>query len=175
MGNEMKRNDSDEQFDRRLKEKECDHGKSSRLNIVIHRILCSDSWILRPLQILTRIILHLEIPQKHFKNGLCIFHPYNIIMHPDTKIGSNVTIYHNVTIATVWSGIKKGTPVIEDNVIIYPHSVLLGHLTIGRNSIVGAGSIVIHDVPSGCIAAGNPAKVVGNVTDNRPIEIRRYY
>jgi serine acetyltransferase len=152
-----------------------DHAKASGFNRLIHRVLGAKSILMLPFQMLARIVLHLEIPREHFKKGLFIAHPYNIILHKDARIGSNVTIYHNVTVATVWSGRKQGTPVLEDNVIIYPHSVILGNCTVGKNSIVGAGSVVVDNVPSDSIVAGNPAKIIGMVTDKRPIEIRRYY
>jgi serine O-acetyltransferase len=75
-------------------------------------------------------------------------------------MGSNITIHHNVTIATIKTGKNKGAPIIEDNVVIYPHSVILGNVTIGKDSIVGAGSVVVHSVPANCSVAGNPARVV---------------
>ena len=148
---------------------------TSRLSRLVHFIFASESILMLPFQMFFRIILHLEIPIEYFKKGLFLIHPYNIILHKDTRIGSNVTIYHNVTVATVWEGSKQGTPVLEDNVIIYPHSVILGNCSVGRNSIVGAGSVVLDNVPPNSIVAGNPAKIIGMVTDKRPIEIRRYY
>jgi serine acetyltransferase len=148
---------------------------SSRLSVIIHRILSMEGPLIRPFQKIIKIVFHLEISTRHFRNGLLIIHPYNVIIHPDAQLGSNVTIYHNVTVATIWSGKKKGTPKIEDGVVVYPHSILLGNITIGKNSIVGAGSVVIKDVPPGSIVAGNPARIIGKVLDERPIEIRRFF
>jgi serine acetyltransferase len=148
---------------------------TGRLSRLIHRVFTSESMLMLPFQILLRIVFHLEISGECFKKGLFLIHPYNIILHKDARLGSNVTIYHNVTVATVWDGKKKGTPVLEDNVIIYPHSIILGNCTVGKNSIIGAGSVVLESVPPNSIVAGNPARVIGTVTDKRPIEIRRYY
>jgi Serine acetyltransferase len=130
---------------------------------------------MRPFQLVARIILHIEVPRPLFIKGLFLAHPYNIIIHSDAVIGWNVTIYHGVTIAKVWAGKKKGSPTIGDNVIIYPQSIILGNVTIGENSIVGAGSVVVHDVPPNSIVAGNPARTINTVTDERPIAVRRYY
>lgn len=138
--------------------------KSSRLSFVVHTLFFSDSKFLRPFRFFIRMLLHLEIPARFFKQGLLLIHPYNIIIHPDTIIGMDVTIYHNVTTAKIWSGKKKGSPVIGDNVTIYPHSIILGSVNIGNNCVIGAGSVVTKSVPSGSVVAGNPARIIRKVT-----------
>ena len=50
--------------------------------------------------------------------------------------------------------------VIEDHVLIGARSIILKGVTIGRGSVIGAGSVVVKDIPAGCIAAGNPCKVI---------------
>lgn len=54
---------------------------------------------------------------------------------------------------------------IMDNVMIGAHSVILPGVTIGPNSIVAAGSVVVKDIPRGVIVGGNPAKVIGTMDD----------
>lgn len=56
--------------------------------------------------------------------------------------------------------IQTAPIVIEDNVWIGAHSIILKGVTIGARSIIGAGSVVTHDIPADCIAAGNPCKIV---------------
>ncbi len=85
-------------------------------------------------------------------------------------IRSNVTIYHNTTMGSKQFGNKKGVPTIEDNVIIYPNSCLLGKITIGKNAIIGADSIVFSDVEKNTIVAGNLAREVGDIVDNKAME-----
>jgi serine acetyltransferase len=51
-------------------------------------------------------------------------------------------------------------PVVEDDVVVFPNSVITGHITIGRGAVVGAGSIVLKDVPPGAKAVGNPARIL---------------
>ena len=55
---------------------------------------------------------------------------------------------------------KKDVTIIEDNVRIFVNSVVLPGIKIGENSIVGAGSVVMKDVPPNCVVMGNPARVV---------------
>ncbi len=52
---------------------------------------------------------------------------------------------------------------IDDNVTIFANAVLLGDIKIGKNAIIGAGSVVLNDVGENCIAAGNPAKVIKKI------------
>ena len=132
-----------------------------RLNILVNKAFGSRSCLYKPLRFCFRVLFHLEIPQRFFNSGLHLMHPYNIIIHPDSKIGSNITIFHNVTIGAKKTGKNAGSPTIEDNVTICPNSIILGNVTIGRNAIIGAGSVVVHSVPADCSVAGNPARVVG--------------
>ena len=79
------------------------------------------------------------------------------------KIGNNVRIFHNVTIGCKWSDNqleKEYAPVIEDNVMIGAGAVILGNVRIGKNSIIGANSVVNHDVEMNTVVAGIPARVI---------------
>ena len=55
---------------------------------------------------------------------------------------------------------KSKPIIIEDNVFIGARSIVLKGVTIGRGSVIGAGSVVIHSVPSNVVACGNPARVI---------------
>ena len=52
---------------------------------------------------------------------------------------------------------------IKDKVWIGAHAIILGPITIGENSIIGAGSVVVKDVPANSVVAGNPAKVIKTI------------
>lgn len=93
----------------------------------------------------------------------------NIMIGDNVKIGGGTYVYttdfHSLdpTIRASDYDTKycKSAPVkICNNVFIGAHSIILKGVTIGENSIVGAGSVVTKDIPSNCIAAGNPARVV---------------
>lgn len=88
------------------------------------------------------------------------------------EIGKNVTITEGVVILTHgfdWSVLKivygdiigsAGRVVIEDNCFIGVNTIILKGVTIGKNSIIGAGSLVCKDIPENSVAAGNPCKVI---------------
>ena len=92
----------------------------------------------------------------NIEDGILFPHPVGIVIGQGVNIGKNCTIYQNVTI-----GSKNGKyPKIGNNVIIYANSVVVGDITIGDNSIIGAGSVVLKSFPSNSIIAGNPAKII---------------
>lgn len=90
------------------------------------------------------------------------------------KIGNNVLCGANTTITDYdWHGIepdkRRTAPgpkrvVIEDNVWLGLNSVVLKGVTIGKNSVIGANSLVTKDIPENVIAAGNPCKVIKKLT-----------
>ncbi|MDD4689900.1 MAG: hypothetical protein PHE51_09175 [Eubacteriales bacterium] len=71
------------------------------------------------------------------------------------SIGANCTINQNITIGV--SNDKR--PNIGDNVTIRTGAIVIDGVTIGNNSLIAAGSVVIRDLPSNCMVAGNPAVV----------------
>lgn len=84
-----------------------------------------------------------------------------VVIHPLAKIGNNVCIQHHVLI-----GEKNGTdvPTIGDNVVINPYCIIIGKVTIGNNSVIGAGSIVTKDVPENSVYYNQIAPVIKNIT-----------
>ncbi|BCB40342.1 hypothetical protein BCJMU51_5258 [Bacillus cereus] len=97
-------------------------------------------------------------------NGLgCVF-------HPDVKIEKNCRIYQNVTLGgngKIVNGeaTNKGGPHLEQNVTVFSGACVLGPITIGQGSIIGANAVVIKDVPPNSIAVGVPAVIKPNNTE----------
>lgn len=68
-------------------------------------------------------------------------------------------------------GTERPTVRIEDGVFIGVNSVVMPDVTIGRNSIIGAGSIVTHHIPPGVIAAGNPARIIRHIPAHEELTV----
>lgn len=102
---------------------------------------------------------------------------FNLVIVDDIEvyIGDNVMIAPNVTISptghpvdpeTRITGKQFSIPVtIEDNVWIGANSVILPGIKIGKNSVVGAGSVVTKDVPENVVAVGNPCRVLREINE----------
>ena len=89
-------------------------------------------------------------------------HPIGITISKRAVIGDNCNIYQNVTLGSR----KGGYPTLKDNVTILGHSIIVGDVTIGENSIIGIGSMVMKDVPANVIWAGQPARFIRQVNEN---------
>ncbi|UOQ50329.1 serine acetyltransferase [Gracilibacillus caseinilyticus] len=89
-------------------------------------------------------------------------HPNGIIIGDDVVIGSNCTIYHQVTLGKKNGSLdyEKDYPVIGNNVTIFPGAKIIGKITIEDNVTVAANSVVLADVEANSVCAGIPAKVI---------------
>lgn len=92
--------------------------------------------------------------------GLRLLHPGGIIINPKAKIGKNFTIRSFSVIGNRGTGCQEHVPVIGDNVDVGCNCSIIGSIRIGNDVTIGAGSIVISDVPDKAICVGNPARIV---------------
>lgn len=83
---------------------------------------------------------------------------FGVVLEDKVQVGSHCSIYSISTIDK-----KQGKVVLKKNCKVGSHSTVMPGVTIGENSIVGAHSFVISDVPNNCIAVGVPAKVIKTV------------
>ena len=84
------------------------------------------------------------------------------------RFGANVTIMDGDAHQDDSRAGKNAPIVIEDNVWIGANATILKGVTIGRNSLIGAGSVVVKSIPENVIAAGNPCRVIKSL-DNETI------
>lgn len=80
-------------------------------------------------------------------------HPVGIVIGSGVQIGDNCTIYQNVTIGRKSKDIEN-YPKIQENVIVYCNSCLIGDITIGKNSVIGCNSVVLKSVPENAKCIG---------------------
>ncbi len=92
--------------------------------------------------------------------GLFIDHGHGVVIGETTIIGENVTLYQGVTLGGTGKESGKRHPTIEDNVMIGAGAKVLGSFTIGENSKVAAGSVVLEEVPPNSTVVGVPGIVV---------------
>lgn len=85
-------------------------------------------------------------------------HGTGVVINGACKIGNNVIIAHDVTIGNRMPN-HPGHPVIGDNVYI-GSGAYIGGISLGNHACIGANAVVIKDVPAGCTAVGNPARII---------------
>ena len=110
---------------------------------------------------ISRFLTGIEIhPGAQIGEGFFIDHGHGVVIGETTIIGNNVTLYQGVTLGGTGNETGKRHPTIEDNVMISSGAKVLGSITIGKNSKIGAGSVVVSDVPPNSTVVGVPGKVV---------------
>ncbi len=92
--------------------------------------------------------------------GLFIDHGSGVIIGETAVLGNNVTLYQGVTLGGTGKEQGKRHPTLEDNVMVSAGAKILGSFTIGENSKIGAGSVVLKEVPPNCTVVGVPGRVV---------------
>lgn len=122
-------------------------------NNFIYKLYAYLLW--NPVRILTAIEIW---PGATIGKNFYIIHFGNIIINPKVVIGDNCVLQGECAIGVGFDGGKA--PVLEDGVKIGIGSKIIGELTIGRNSQIGANSFVTSSIPENVIVVGNPARAV---------------
>ncbi|HJC43593.1 MAG TPA: serine O-acetyltransferase [Candidatus Mediterraneibacter gallistercoris] len=114
-------------------------------------------WISQRAARKTGIEIH---PGATIGKGLFIDHGSGVIIGETAVIGDNVTLYQGVTLGGTGKEKGKRHPTLEDNVMVSAGAKILGSFTIGENSKIGAGSVVLEEVPPNCTVVGVPGRIV---------------
>ncbi len=119
-------------------------------------------WIGRFISHIARWLTGIEIhPGATIVRRFFIDHGMGVVIGETTEIGDDVTLYHGVTLGgTTWQK-EKRHPTLGDGVIVGTGAKVLGSITIGEGSRVGANSVVLRDVPAHSTVIGIPGTVVG--------------
>ena len=108
----------------------------------------------------SRFLTGIEIhPGATIGRRFFIDHGMGVVIGETTEIGDDVLIYKGVVLGGTSLEKKKRHPTIGNSVVIGSNAIIMGAINIGSNSRIGAGSVVIHDVPAGATAVGVPARV----------------
>jgi serine O-acetyltransferase len=99
-------------------------------------------------------------PGAQIGKGFFIDHGSGVIIGETAIVGDNVTLYQGVTLGGTGKETGKRHPTICDNVMISAGAKILGSFTIGENSKIGAGSVVLEEVPPNCTVVGIPGRIV---------------
>ncbi len=117
---------------------------------------------------LSRAITGIEIhPAAKIGRGFFIDHGMGVVIGETAELGDDVTLYQGVTLGGTGFATGKRHPTVQDNVTIGSGAKLLGPITVGHGSKIGANSVVIHDVPPNSTVVGNPGHPV-RVEGRRP-------
>jgi serine O-acetyltransferase len=121
------------------------------------------------LRLLHRVASHQAMVDLSWKTdigpGLAVTHGWGLVVSPGARIGGNVTLFHGVTLGRrdrIAADGRRTTeyPVLEDQVWVGPHAIIVGGVTIGRGSRVAGGAFVTEDVPPHSVVGGNPATIL---------------
>jgi serine O-acetyltransferase len=139
----------------------------------VHGFRLLPRWLSQVGRLLTGIEIH---PGATIGRRLFIDHGMGVVIGETAILGNDVTLYQGVTLGGTGKEKGKRHPTLRDNVFVGNNANILGNITIGENSRVGAGSVVLRDVPPNSTVVGVPAHLVyregQRVLINDPREIQ---
>ncbi len=115
-----------------------------------------------------RLVSNVDIhPGATIGRRFFIDHGASVVIGETAVVGNDVTLYHGVTLGGVSWKPGKRHPTLEDNVLVGCGAKILGPITVGAGSRVGANSVVIEDVPPGVTVVGIPGRIVRDIRERR--------
>ncbi|WP_249663988.1 serine O-acetyltransferase, partial [Lysinibacillus sp. D4B1_S16] len=117
-------------------------------------------FMARAISQISRFFTGIEIhPGAKIGRRFFIDHGMGVVIGETCEIGDNVTLYQGVTRGGPGKEKGKRHPTLEDNVLVATGAKILGSITVGENSKIGAGSVVLKEVPQDATVVGIPGKI----------------
>jgi len=122
-----------------------------------HGYLFLGRWLSEVARFLTGIEIH---PGAKIGRRLFIDHGMGVVIGETSVMGDDITLYQGVTLGGTGKEHGKRHPTIEDNVVVGSGAKILGNITVGRNCRIGAGSVVLRNVPEHSTVVGVPGHII---------------
>ena len=134
--------------------------------LVLHRLahrLWRAGWPVtaRFVSNVSRFLTGIEIhPAARLGRDVFIDHGMGVVIGETAEVGENVTLYQGVTLGGTSLKREKRHPTLERNVVVGTGAAVMGAITVGEGTRIGAGSVVVKDVPPNSVVVGVPGKVI---------------
>jgi serine O-acetyltransferase len=122
-----------------------------------HGFFLFGRWLSQVVRLLTGVEIH---PGAQIGRRLFIDHGLGVVIGETAVVGDDVTLYQGVTLGGTGKEHGKRHPTIEDGVVIGGGAKVLGNITVGRNCRIGAGSVVLRNVPENSTVVGVPGHII---------------
>jgi len=122
-----------------------------------HHLLLLARILSQAARFLTGIEIH---PGARIGRRLFIDHGQGVVIGETAVVGDDITMYQGVTLGGTGKELGKRHPTIEDGVVIGGGAKILGNITVGKNCRIGAGSVVLRDVPENSTVVGVPGHII---------------
>jgi len=122
-----------------------------------HGLFLAGRWLSQVARLLTGIEIH---PAARIGRRLFIDHGMGVVIGETAIVGDDVTLYQGVTLGGTGKEHGKRHPTLEDSVVVGGGAKILGNITVGKNCRIGAGSVVLRNVPENSTVVGVPGHII---------------
>ena len=122
-----------------------------------HGFLLLARWLSQVARLLTGIEIH---PAAKIGRRLFVDHGMGVVIGETAIVGDDVTLYQGVTLGGTGKELGKRHPTLEDGVVVGGGAKILGNITVGKNCRIGAGSVVLRNVPENSTVVGVPGHII---------------